>query len=182
MSTTSPPTASDAALGSVHTSNLPALFDRLHLSLLVSTYQAGKVIVVRTEGDVLNTHFRTLAKPMGIAADGARLTIGGAQTVWEYRNIPAVVRTLDSPDTHDACYVPRRLHVTGDIDVHELAYDQHHELWVVNTCFCCLCTLDADHSFPPAGVRRLSARWRRKTAVISTGLGSWMAARSMSPP
>ena len=48
--------------------------------------------------------------------------------------------------------MPRRLHVTGDIDIHELAYDQHHELWVVNTRFCCLCTLDADHSFAP--------RWR----------------------
>src|SRR5262249_9550465 len=35
---------------------------------------------------------------------------------------------------------------------HEMAYDQHDELWVVNTRFCCLCTLDADHSFSP--------RWR----------------------
>jgi uncharacterized protein (TIGR03032 family) len=136
----------------VHTSNLPALFDHLHISLLVSTYQAGKVIVVRNDGGVLNTHFRTFAKPMGIAADHTRLTIGGTNTVWEYRNVPAVARTLEPPDKHDACYVPRRLHVTGDIDIHEMAYDQHHELWVINTRFCCLCTLDADHSFSP--------RWR----------------------
>jgi uncharacterized protein (TIGR03032 family) len=141
-----------AALRSVHTSNLPALFAQLQVSLLVSTYQAGKLIVVRNDHGVLNTHFRTLAKPMGIAADHARLTIGGTNTVWEYRNIPAAARTLDPPDKHDACYVPRRLHVTGDIDVHELAYDAQHALWVVNTRFCCLCTLDADHSFHP--------RWR----------------------
>ena len=32
-----------AALRSVHTSNLPALFDQLHISLLVTTYQAGKL-------------------------------------------------------------------------------------------------------------------------------------------
>jgi uncharacterized protein (TIGR03032 family) len=136
----------------VHTANLPDLFARLHLSLLVSTYQAGKLIVVRHDGGVLNTHFRAFAKPMGIAADRARLTIGGTNTVWEYRNIPAVARTLEPPDKHDACYVPRRLHVTGDIDIHEMAYDQHYELWVINTRFCCLCTLDADHSFSP--------RWR----------------------
>lgn len=152
MTTASPPTAPDAVLRSVHTSNLPALFDHLHISLLVSTYQAGKVIVVRNDGGVLNTHFRTFAKPMGIAADHTRLTIGGTNTVWEYRNVPAVARTLEPPDKHDACYVPRRLHVTGDIDIHEMAYDQHHELWVINTRFCCLCTLDADHSFSP--------RWR----------------------
>ena len=73
MSTPSPPASPDAALRSVHTANLPALFDRLHISLLVSTYQAGKVIVVRNDGGVLNTHFRTFAKPMGIAADRSPL-------------------------------------------------------------------------------------------------------------
>ncbi|HEY7496229.1 MAG TPA: DUF4915 domain-containing protein [Candidatus Tectomicrobia bacterium] len=81
---------------------------------------------MRNDGGVLHTHFRPFAKPMGIAADQARLTIGGTNTVWEYRNVPAVSHTLEPPDKHDACYVPRRLHVTGAIDIHELAYDQHH--------------------------------------------------------
>jgi uncharacterized protein (TIGR03032 family) len=152
MSTVPPSATPEAALRSVHTTTLPALFDQLHVSLLVSTYQAGKVIVVRSDGGVLNTHFRPFAKPMGMAAAQGRLTIGGTNTVWEYRNVPAVARTLEPPDKHDACYVPRRLHVTGDIDIHELAYAQDHTLWVVNTRFSCLCTLDADHSFHP--------RWR----------------------
>jgi hypothetical protein len=46
------------ALRSVHTSNLPELFARLGISLVVSTYQAGKVILVRSDSGVLNTHFR----------------------------------------------------------------------------------------------------------------------------
>jgi hypothetical protein len=71
-----------ADLRSVHTSNLPELLDRLGISLIVSTYQAGKAIVVRNDNGKLNTHFRTFAKPMGITADQARLTIGGANTVW----------------------------------------------------------------------------------------------------
>ena len=140
------------ALASVHTSNLPELFDRLGISLVVSTYQAGKAIVVRHDNGRLNTHFRTFAKPMGIVADHSRLTIGGANTVWEYRNMPALAKKLEPAGKHDACYLPRRIHVTGDIDIHELARDSQGELWVVNTRFCCLCTLDADHSFYP--------RWR----------------------
>jgi Domain of unknown function (DUF4915) len=72
-------------LRSVHTSNLPALLDRLRISLLVSTYQAGKVILIRNAQGTVNTHFRAFAKPMGIAADAARLTIGGTNTVWYYR-------------------------------------------------------------------------------------------------
>jgi uncharacterized protein (TIGR03032 family) len=143
---------SSTVLRSVHTSNLPALFAQLQISLVVSTYQAGKVILVRADGNALNTHFRAFSKPMGIAADRARLTIGGGNTVWFYRNMPAVARKLEPLDKHDACYLPRRVHVTGDIDIHEMAYDKDNELWVINTRFCCLCTLDESHSFHP--------RWR----------------------
>jgi uncharacterized protein (TIGR03032 family) len=144
-----PVSAENAALHSVHTSNLPELFKRLQISLVISTYQAGKVILIRADGDALNTHFRTFAKPMGIAADQARLTIGGTNTVWYYRNVPAVAPKLEPAGKHDACYIPRRIHVTGDIDIHEMAYGLDNELWVVNTRFCCLCTLDENHSFYP---------------------------------
>jgi uncharacterized protein (TIGR03032 family) len=147
-----PPPTEPSALRSVHTTTLPALWAQLQISLVVTTYQAGKVIVVRHDQGVLNTHFRTFAKPMGIAADPRRLTIGGTNTVWDYRNMPAVAQQLEPVGQHDACYLPRRLHVTGDIDIHEMAYDQTDTLWLVNTRFSCLCTLDADHSFHP--------RWR----------------------
>jgi uncharacterized protein (TIGR03032 family) len=140
------------ALRSVHTTNLPALFAQLQISLLVTTYQAGKVIVVRNEGGALNTHFLPFAKPMGLVAERGRLSIGGARAVWEYRNLPAVAHKIAPAGRYDACYLPRRLHITGDIDIHEMAYDGEGELWVVNTRFGCLCTLDAAHSFHP--------RWR----------------------
>ena len=110
-----------APLRSVHTANLADLFSQLGISIVVSTYQAGKVILVRNDNGTLNTHFRTFAKPMGVAAENNRLTIGGANTVWEYRNMPAVAQKLEPAGKHDACYLPRRIHVTGDIDIHELA-------------------------------------------------------------
>ena len=141
--------AADAALRSVHTSNLPAIFEQLHISLAVSTYQAGKLILVRNDGGVLNTHFRPFAKPMGIAADHTRMSVGGANTVWHYRNVPAVGPKLEPAGKHDAAYLPRRIHVTGDIDIHEMSWDAEGELWAVNTRFGCLCTFDAEHSFTP---------------------------------
>jgi hypothetical protein len=39
----------DHALASVHTSNLPDILEQLNCSLLVPTYQAGRVILVRCE-------------------------------------------------------------------------------------------------------------------------------------
>src|SRR5262249_53343001 len=102
-----------AELRSVHTSNLPELFDQLGISLIVSTYQAGKAILARNDNGRLNPPFRTSPKPMGIVADPNRLTIGGANTVWEYRNMPALAKKLEPAGKHDACYLPRRIHVTG---------------------------------------------------------------------
>jgi len=118
----------------------------------VSTYQAGKVIFVRHDNGIINTHFRNFGKPMGIAADTSRLTIGGQNTVWTYRNLPAVAPKLEPVGKHDAAYLPRQIHVTGDIDIHELGYAGDGELWLVNTRFCTLCTIEPDHSFNP--------RWR----------------------
>lgn len=139
-------------LRSIHTSNLPDILSEFNISLAVSTYQAGKVIIVRNDNGAINTHFRNFAKPMGIATDYSRLTIGGTNTVWYYRNMPALALKLEPPGRHDACYLPRLIHITGDIDIHEMAWSRDDELWLVNTRFCCLCTLDADHSFNP--------RWR----------------------
>ena len=139
-------------LRSVHTSNLPDILTRLGISLVVSTYQAGKVILVRNDNGVVNTHFRTYQKPMGIAAEYARLAIGSGNTVWYLRNMPNVACKLEPAGKHDACYLPRRIDVTGDIDIHEMAWAGDGELWVVNTRFCTLCTLDGEHSFTP--------RWR----------------------
>jgi hypothetical protein len=49
-----PKTADPASLRAVHTPNFPALLRQLGASLLVTTYQAGKLVMVRDEGDHLN--------------------------------------------------------------------------------------------------------------------------------
>ena len=150
-------------LHSIFTSSLADLLAQLGISLLISTYQAGKVVLVRLDNGsnsdsgvptqpVVNTHFRSFHKPMGLAVSGQRLGIGGSRTVWELRDMPALAHKLEPPGKHDACYLPRRIHITGDIDIHEMAWADDGHLWLVNTRFCCLCTLDSDHSFHP--------RWR----------------------
>lgn len=147
-------------LRSVHTSNLPEILKQLNCSLVVSTYQAGRVILVRyeeTAGEgapkgAINTHFRQFDKPMGICVKDNRLSIGGTNTVWEYRNVPGAAQKLEPPDKHDACYVPSSIHFTGNIDIHEMSWADDDQLWLVNTRFSCLCTLDDKHNFYP--------RWR----------------------
>ena len=154
-----------APLRAVHTTNFPALLRRLGVSLLVTTYQAGKLVMVRDEGDHLNTHFRSFQAPMGLALEGGRLAVGTTIQVWEYVDVPNVTAKLDPPGQHDACFLPRASHVTGNIQGHELAWGAGGELWVVNTRFSCLCTLDRSASFIPRWRPPLSRRWSRPTAA-----------------
>jgi uncharacterized protein (TIGR03032 family) len=147
-----PKTEDPTSLRAVHTPNFPALLRQLGASLLVTTYQAGKLVMVRDEGDHLNTYFRAFQAPMGMALSGDRLAIGTKIQVWEFVDVPAVTAKLDPPGRHDACYLPRSSHVTGNIQIHEMAWGAGNELWVVNTRFSCLCTLDGSASFAP--------RWR----------------------
>jgi uncharacterized protein (TIGR03032 family) len=147
-------TADPGPLHAAHTANFPALLRQLGASLLVTTYQAGKLVLVRDEGDHLNTHFRSFPSPMGLAlADGgSKLALGTTTQVWEFRDVPSVARRLEPAGRHDACFLPRRSHVTGNVLIHEMAYGVGGELWFANTRFSCLATLDPEASFNP--------RWR----------------------
>jgi uncharacterized protein (TIGR03032 family) len=127
------------------------LLQRLGASLLVSTYQANKLLTVRSNGNGLSTLVRTFDKPMGMAVDSKRLAIGTRKEVWLMRNAPDIAPRIEPLGQHDACFLPRSCHITGDIGIHELAW-AGDELWIVNTRFSCLCTLDPGYSFVP--------RWR----------------------
>ncbi|HEY7117291.1 MAG TPA: TIGR03032 family protein [Tepidisphaeraceae bacterium] len=136
------------------TDSVPAVLRELGASLVITTYQANKLLVARAVDDGLSTLVRTFDRPMGLAIRDGRMALGCRNQVWEFRNAPAIAPLVEPAGRHDACFVPRTSHVTGDICVHELAWagGAGDELWAVNTRFSCLCTLDPDYSFVP--------RWR----------------------
>ena len=145
------PKAGESPFHSVSTASFTHLLARLRSSLLVSTYQSGKLICARDRDRLLNTHFRDFDKPMGIAVAPGRFALATRTEVWDFRDMPEVAPKLEPPGRHDACFIPRNRHVTGDTLMHELAF-AGGELWAVATAFSCLATFDADHSFVP--------RWR----------------------
>lgn len=133
---------------SVHTSNLPQLFAEFGISVLVTTYQAGRLVILRNDGGVLNTHFRMFPKPMGLALAPDRLAIGCESDIREFHNVPLVGAKLEPLARHDVCFLPRVTHVTGDVQIHEMDWIGD-ELWFVNTRFSCLCTRSPTYSFLP---------------------------------
>jgi len=140
------------AFSSQSTESFRQLLDQANCSLVVSTYQAGQLVLVRPQAQGVNTHFIGFGKPMGMAWQGGQLAVGGAAQILTYRNLPAVGPKLDQGDQADACYIPRQVHNTGAIDIHEMDYTSDGELWFVNTRMSCLATTSSEFSFVP--------RWR----------------------
>jgi uncharacterized protein (TIGR03032 family) len=133
---------------SVSTESFGALLQAAGASLLISTYQTNRLVCARMRPDGLNTHFRAFEKPMGVAVAQDRIALGTRTEVWDLRNMPQAAPKVEPAGTHDACYLPRNRHVTGDIAVHDLDFAEG-QLFVVATAFSCLATLDADYSFTP---------------------------------
>jgi uncharacterized protein (TIGR03032 family) len=143
-----PPCDSDNVFSATHTSGLPQLLTNLGISLLVTTYQAGKLIAVRAAEGQIWSLMRTFDRPMGLAIKGDRLALGTRYQVWEFHNTPALAARVEPAGRHDALFVPRVSCITGDILGHEMAW-VGEELWIVNTLFSCLSTLHPNYSFLP---------------------------------
>ncbi|MEF8712690.1 MAG: TIGR03032 family protein [Accumulibacter sp.] len=142
------------------------LLEPLESTLLLTTYQAGKLMAVRARAGRVSTLLRTFERPMGLAHQGDTLALGTRNAVWFLRDARDIAPQLAPASPFDACFTPRQCHVTGDILGHEMSWRHSlpaiggetppggpaSELWLVNTRFSCLCTLHADYSFVP--------RWR----------------------
>jgi uncharacterized protein (TIGR03032 family) len=143
--------------------SLPPLLSQLGVSLLVSTYQAGKVVAVGVAQGELTLSYHNFERAMGLAVKPDAIAVGARAQIWFLRATPDLATRVEPVGRHDACFLTRSSHFTGEIQAHELAWGSPHpqplspegrgeELWLVNTAFGCLCTLDGQHSFVP--------RWR----------------------
>ena len=131
-----------------HTSSFVQLLAEMKVSLLISTYQGGKVAVVQSRGDELLITYHNFERPMGVAVSAEQLAIGTNTQVWFLVHAPQIAQAIAGGKRHDSCYLTRGSHFTGEIHGHEMEWSGR-ELWVVNTLFSCLCTIGASHNFIP---------------------------------
>lgn len=147
-----PPQRPQTAVTYEHSTNLPALLDRLGASLVVSTYQAGKVFTVGVHESKFVIQFHHFEQAMGVARTPTGLAIGTKRQIWMLpAGPPELARRVKPEGSHDVAFLARQAHFTGPIMGHDLA-SCDGSLWVVNTLFNCLCTLEPNASFVP--------RWR----------------------
>jgi uncharacterized protein (TIGR03032 family) len=131
-----------------HSPSLPQLLEQLDLSLLISTYQAGQVVSLGVHHGALQVRFAHFEQAMGLTRTPTGIAIGSHHAIW---NLPAhrdIAPQIRPTEEHDIAFLARSCHWSGPLMVHDLAFC-HHRLWVVNTLFNCLATIEGPWSFIP---------------------------------
>jgi len=131
-----------------HSADLPALLDRLGVSLVLSTYQAGRLVGVGSRAGALSLSFSHFDQAMGVCRTPAGLAVGCRQMIWQLPADRAIAPSLSPEREHDIAFLARTGHLTGPLMVHDLAW-AGEELWLVNTLFNCLATCSSPWSFVP---------------------------------
>lgn len=133
-----------------HTPELPELLAQLNCSLAISTYQAGKVMMVSSDGEKLNLLPRQFDTPMGMVAEGDKLAVACAHEVTVLKHQASMGSSYPTkPGTYDTMYMPRQTFYTGAVMMHDMDWNSSGELIGVNTSFSCLCRIDGEYSFTP---------------------------------
>ena len=143
------PSTHQQAADFTHSSNFANVLAQAGCSLLVSTYQAGQLCAFGTHEGKLHVELQPFALAMGIAVSPRRVAVGTRGLIWQLE--PAgrsIARGLEPAGLYDAALLPRTAHVCGNIQSHEMAYIDN-QLWVVNTLFSCLATIEPGYSFVP---------------------------------
>jgi len=134
-----------------YSENLPSLLFDLKCTLLVSTYKTGNLVCISGRRRQLAATFHLFDRPMGIAVKESGVAVATRNQIWFLRSAPDIAAKYEPRGLHDAAFLTRSAHFTGDIHCHEIAW-AGNELSMVNTLFSCLCTPHPCYDFAP--------RWR----------------------
>jgi uncharacterized protein (TIGR03032 family) len=149
------------ALRSSATTNFARVLDHAGVTVALTAPRSGIVAFLRRDGERINTHTRGFDHPTGIAQYKASLALGTATAIWGFTNYPSAANVVDPDGRTDACYIPQECHVSGNIDIHDLAFDAEGVLWGISSRFSCLVNFEKGSSFVP--------KWRPPFVTGLTG-------------
>jgi uncharacterized protein (TIGR03032 family) len=133
-----------------YSDSFPRLLAEWGGTLAISTYQAGKLIMLSSlDGRRIRQYAKHFPRPMGIAFDGHRLAVANKLKVTVFANSPGLADSYPKrPGYYDGMFMPRAVYYSGYTDLHDIAWGKE-QLWGVNTLFSCLATIDDKYSFQP---------------------------------
>ena len=139
---------SSVAVAYEHSTSLPALLEQLDLSILLSTYQAGRVVSIGSHQGQLRISFSRFDQAMGLARTPTSIAVGSRDAIWTLPASREIASRIKPEGEHDIAFLARSAHHSGPLMGHDLAWG-NSRLWLVNTLFNGLVTIEGDWSFVP---------------------------------
>ena len=131
-----------------HSQGLPALLEQLELSVLLSTYQAGRVVSACSHRGELRLGFSRCDQAMGLSRTASGIAVGTRDGIWSLPANREIAAHIKPEGEHDIAFLARSCHHSGPLMGHDLAWGCER-LWLVNTLFNGLVTIKGDWSFVP---------------------------------
>lgn len=133
-----------------YSNNLPFILQQAGCSILISTYQAGKLIFVSSvNGETLTMYAKNFRRPMGIAFDSnnSKLAVASNYSLDVFSaNGPLSFNYPDRQGHYDKLFIPQSRYYTGFVDTHEIAFG-NEGIWTINTKFSALTLMSDDKHF-----------------------------------
>ena len=132
-----------------YTPDLPELLFENQFSVMITTYQAGKLIILGSEdGKQLNQTPISFKKPMGVALQGKKLAVACLDEIRFFSSEEQIQDVINQTEgtTYDLAFAQRATYHTGVLDIHDLEFGDGM-IWGVNTLLSCLAVYDINFSF-----------------------------------
>jgi len=119
-----------------YTDNLPSILKKLNISLAFTSYQAGRLMLIRSDGESLDVNFKSFPRPMGLAATEEGLTLGIFTQIVNFQREDGLLEMLKQPlqSIEDDITAPRIKPKENDAEKQELSeskYDEENSATVV---------------------------------------------------
>lgn len=152
------------------TRNFTSWMTEQNISLMVTTYEAGKLFSFGVgDNGKLSIFERTMPRCMGLYAteDAQSVYVSTLYQIWR---LERAIQQQKFHEGFDAIYIPQSCSVTGDIDVHDLALTGNDDVMFVSTLFSCIAKTSDAYSFTPVWKPRFISKLAAEDRCHLNGL------------
>ncbi|MBU2871899.1 TIGR03032 family protein [Colwellia sp. E2M01] len=80
-----------------YSDNLPAVLKKLNISLAFTSYQAGRLMLVRSDGESIDVNFKSFPRPMGLSVTDEGITLGIFTQIINFQREDGLLTQLKQP-------------------------------------------------------------------------------------
>ena len=129
-----------------YSQTLAPLLKHLELSLLLSIYQAGRVLCVSSYQGQMRIGFTRFDQAMGLCHTPTGIALGCRDAIWFLPASREIAPGIKPEGEHDIAFLARSAHHTGPLMGYDLAWGKDR-LWLVCTLLNGILTIKSDWSF-----------------------------------